>query len=77
MNRLLPLALASAAVFVPAALLAAERGEDAPVREAPRVEDPRGLGVGRLLPDVAYTDTARPASCPTTEGGRSWCWRAA
>jgi peroxiredoxin len=44
------------AVVAPLALFAGERGEDAPVREGPRTLDPRGLGIGRLLPDVAFTD---------------------
>ena len=53
MRRLLPLLLVTAATL---ATTVAVGGEDAPVREGPRVLDPRDLGVGRLLPDVAYTD---------------------
>ena len=50
------LAAAAAAVFVPLALFATERESDVPVREGPRVEDPRGVGIGRLLPDATFTD---------------------
>ncbi len=54
------LVLAAVAVLVPlvttTVVAQPERDTAAPVREAPRVLDARTLGVGRLVPDFAYTD---------------------
>ena len=40
------------------AAVAAAVVADNPVKEAPRVLKPSEAGVGRLVPDVAFTDTA-------------------